>query len=165
MLIKIGRLCIAFGKIVIVKDNLIVVERDIVVRVPRVVEVEEVWQVPSPRIERVPQVVEIPEFSVRTIDHQLIQHNYVVAEKPYPIRVVRPVVEEVAKTVTVQKLTFEEKEVPVPHYSVVPGEDIAVKAPRRAVFAITCACGNTYTTNHTKCHQCGRTTADNLKET
>jgi len=145
------------------KQNIILLEEDVVVRIPRVREVEEILEIPTPIITRVPQKIEVPIYEVETKKHQLVQHQYIVTEKPYPVTVEKPVVQEVEKVVLIQKLTYEEKEVPIPRYRVVPGEQPVVRMPREAIIDIRCKCGNVYASNHTKCLQCGRTTVDNLK--
>lgn len=164
MILRLGKLCLSFGKIVVIKHNVIVIEEEVKVKVTKVVEVEEICEIPTPVIKRVPVELEMPVYTVTPIDHQLIQHKFNIAEKAYPIKIDKPVLEEVTKVVEVQKLVFDHVDVPVHKYKVIPGEETILQAPRGTVFEVTCACGNAYTTNHTKCTKCGKTTSDTLKE-
>ena len=162
MILKIGKLCISWGKVVVFSPKVIMVEQEL--RIPRIVQTDVPYEFPTPVLTRVPYQVEVPEFNVKLIEHQLVNPRFVVAEKAVPVKVDKPVVEEKETVITVQKLRFEDKEVVVPNYKIVRKDQKGVEIGNLEVMEITCTCGNKYMSNHTKCEKCGRATFENLTD-
>lgn len=165
MILRLGPLCISWGKKIFVQQNYVVVEEDFVVKIPKVRQVEEPIDIYTPVVNQVRQEINLPVLEIVPIKHQLVQHEYIVTEKPYPITVDKPVVEEVEKVVKVQRLHYEDHPVLIPRYQVELGERTVVKMPREAIIDIRCECGFVYASNHTRCIKCGRSTEENLKVT
>lgn len=187
MIIRLGKLTLVYNMPVTIMPKTILVEEPLIIKVPKIVEqfieikqpvfqkVEEPIQIKVPRVvevyvdvpqpvfRRVEQVIDIPAFETQEVKHQLVTHHYIVNEKPRPILVEKPVIEEIDKVIQVQKVRVEEEELVVPNYRVVRQGEKNIEVPADAIFEVTCPCGNKYTSNFTKCFRCGRTTEENIR--